>query len=155
MLFKNTEDSEMNNFIGLLVGGLIPAFVFGVGALFQKYSNDIGIGQVNYLFCFSAGICICALIAESLFNSRLFSIRAGLFAAGHGLFFGIGFVCLALGITYYREPISKLVPLVNMSTLVTVIFGLLIFSEYTRLNTGYLLLGSILIVLGGILVSRA
>ncbi len=42
-----------------------------------------------------------------------------------------------------------------MSTLVTVILGLIIFSEYTKLNVFYLLIGAAFIVIGGVLVGRA
>jgi len=155
MLFANTDVTELNGSTGLLVGGLIPAIAFGVGALFQKQSNDIGIGQSNYLLCFSIGAIAMAILAGVLFNENPFSSRAGLFAVGHGLLFGIGFVCLALGLTVYQESVSKLVPLANMSTLVTVILGLIIFSEYTKLDVVYLLGGSSLIILGGVLVSLA
>lgn len=67
----------------------------------------------------------------------------------------VGFSCLAIGLTVSGQPVSRLVPLVNMSTLVTVILGLLVFKEYKELNTVNLLAGSILIVAGGAIVSRA
>ncbi len=145
----------MNTSTGLIIGGLFPAIAFGVGALFQKHSNDIGIGQSNYLLCFSVGTIVAAIFAVMIFSENNFSSRAGLFAVGHGLLFGAGFVCLAIGLTVYQESVSKLVPLANMSTLVTVILGLIIFSEYSKLNVQPLLAGSALILIGGILVSRA
>ena len=111
--------------------------------------------KTNYLLYFSGGLIITAFIAYFMFSENRLSHKAGLFAAGHGIFFGVGFICLAMGLTIYQVPVSKLVPLVNMSTLVTVIFGLIIFSEYTKLNVVYLLIGSALIVIGGILVGRA
>jgi len=145
----------VNFYSGLVIGGLLPALFFGIGAIFQKYSNDIGIGQSNYLASFSLGIVITALIALFIFKENSFSYRAGLFAVGHGFFFGLGFVCLAIGLTTYSIPVAKLVPLANMSTLVAVVLGLIIFSEYSKLNIVYLLSGSGLIILGGVLVSKA
>lgn len=38
----------MNLPLGILIGGLAPAFVFGLGAIFQKQSNEIGVGQGAY-----------------------------------------------------------------------------------------------------------
>lgn len=145
----------MTNSLGILIGGLVPALAFGIGALFQKHSNDIGIGHSSYLLHFSAGVVVTSVFAYFLFQDNRMSAQAGLFAVGHGMLFGIGFVCLAIGLTIYQEPISKLVPLANMSTLVAVVLGLLIFSEHTKLNVTFLLSGAVLIVLGGILVSRA
>ncbi len=145
----------MNNYSGLLIGGLVPAIAFGIGALFQKQSNDIGIGQSYYLIFFSAGLLIAALVAHFILKNNTFSLEATFFASAHGLFFGIGFVCLAIGLSVYQQPISKLVPLVNMSTIVTVLLGLIIFSEYLKVNIVPLISGSILIILGGILVAKA
>lgn len=145
----------MNSSVGILIGGLLPAIAFGIGALFQKHSNDLGISQAYYLVAFSGGILIAATLAAFLFSNDLFSQPAVYSAIAHGLLFGIGFVCLAVGLTIYQQPVSKLVPLANMSTLVTVVLGILIFSEYKSLNTLYLITGAVLVVLGGILVSRA
>ncbi len=145
----------MTNATNLLIGGLVPALAFGVGAIFQKHSNDIGIGQSNYLLYFSGGMLLASLIAYFVFPDNPSSVKAGLFAAGHGVLFGAGFVFLAIGLTIYQEPVSKLVPLANMSTLVAVLLGLVIFGEYAKLNITALLSGSVLIVLGGILVGRA
>ena len=145
----------MNNYLGMIVGGLLPALAFGVGALFQKQSNDIGIGQSHYLLFFCLGILASSLIAYFAFPDNPMSLRAGLFSSAHGLFFGAGFVFLALGLTVFAQPISKLVPLANMSTLVSVLLGLYVFSEYSRLNLAYLVSGALLIVIGGILVAKA
>ena len=145
----------MSSSFGLIVGGIVPAIAFGVGALFQKQGNLIGIGQSGYLLFFAAGILLASLAAYFIFSERSISLEAGLYASAHGLLFGVGFVALAIGLTVYALPISQLVPLANMSTLVSVVLGLLIFSEHTRLNIGYLALGALLIVIGGILVAKA
>ena len=103
----------MNNSVGLLIGGLAPAVAFGVGALFQKQSNDIGIGQTNYLLYFSGGLIIASFIAYFIFSENHLSHKAGIFAIGHGIFFSVGFICHAMGLTIYQIPVSKLVPLVK------------------------------------------
>lgn len=143
------------SYYGLIIGGLIPALAFGIGAILQKYSNDIGISQSYYLVCFSIGIALTSVISAFVFSNNVFSYKAGAFAIGHGFLFGIGFVALAVGLTVFQMPVSKLVPLANMSTLVTVICGLIIFSEYAKLNVVNLFLGALLIIAGGIIVSKA
>lgn len=145
----------MTNVVGLLVGGLLPALVFGIGAIFQKHSNDIGLGHSYYLLYFACGMLLASIAAYLIFPENVASQKAGVFAAGHGALFGIGFVSLAIGLTIYQIPVAKLVPLANMSTLVAVILGLVIFNEHTKVNLFYLLPGSLLIVIGGILVGRA
>jgi uncharacterized membrane protein len=129
--------------------------LFGVGALFQKQSNDIGIGQGYYLVSFAAGILAAALIAAIFLKNYSVTQAAVYPAIAHGLLFGLGFVSLAIGLTVYQEPVSKLVPIVNMSTLVTVVLGLVVFTEHEKLNVAYLLAGALFIAIGGILVSRA
>ena len=145
----------MNTSMGLLLGGVLPAFAFGIGALFQKQGNLVGIGQSGYLVFFALGILVMAAVAFLLFAERGVSLEAGLYATAHGLCFGVGFVALAMGLTVYSLPIAKLVPLANMSTLVSVVLGLWIFAEHTKLNVTYLAVGAMLIVVGGILVARA
>lgn len=145
----------MNNMFGVLIGGIIPAIAFGLGALFQKQSNDIGIGQAIYLIYFGIGLVIISVVVYVIFPRSELSINAGLYAIGHGALFGIGFSCLAIGLTVYSQPISKLVPLVNMSTLVAVVLGLLVFREYDSVNLYYLFSGAIFVTLGGVLVSLA
>ncbi|HOX28038.1 MAG TPA: hypothetical protein PLQ76_02660 [bacterium] len=145
----------MNDIQGILIGGLLPAFLFGIGSIFQKASNKIGIGQGFYLLSFAIGILLGSLIAYVTMKGSASSLHSGAFAFGHGFLFSIGFIFIAIGIVTYNIPISKLVPLVNMSTLVAVILGIVIFKEYSDLNVFKLLAGAILVVIGGVIVSRA
>lgn len=145
----------MNNFVGILIGGLLPALVFGLGAIFQKHSNNLGIEQSIYLACFAIGILLTALVAYAISPSFSGTSKAAMFAIGHGALFGFGFIGLALGFNYYGQPVSRLIPLANMSTVVTVVLGLIVFREHVELNVPILLVGSLLVVIGGVLVSLA
>lgn len=55
----------------------------------------------------------------------------------------------------FNVPISQLVPLYNMNTLVAVVLALIIFAEWRDLHAIKLLSGSALIVLGAILVANS
>ncbi len=145
----------MNNFIGILVGGLLPALVFGLGAILQKHSNNLGIEQGVYLVCFAVGIVLTALLAYLLSPSFSGSSKAMMFSVGHGALFGLGFIGLALGFNHFGQPVARLIPLANMSTLVTVLLGLIVFREHLEMNVPILITGSILVIAGGILVSLA
>jgi len=70
-----------------------------------------------------------------------------------GLAWGAGVVLVAIAINNYKTPLSDLAPLYNMNTLVTVVGALFIFSEWKDVNAMRLVLGSLLIIGGGVLVS--
>jgi len=70
-----------------------------------------------------------------------------------GIAWGAGVLLVALAINNYKAPLSVLAPLYNMNTLVTVLGALFIFSEWKDVNVIKLIIGSILIVGGGVLVS--
>lgn len=72
-----------------------------------------------------------------------------------GFLGGIGSVLVSIGIVKYSAPLGKLVPLFNMNTLVTVLLALWLFAEWKEVQVPRLLIGSILIVVGGILVARS
>jgi hypothetical protein len=62
---------------------------------------------------------------------------------------------VAFTLTRYSTPISKLVPLYNMNTLVAVCIGLVAFAEWKDVQVPQLIAGSVLVVLGGTLVANA
>jgi uncharacterized membrane protein len=72
-----------------------------------------------------------------------------------GLTWGIASGLVAYSLLNFSVPISQLVPLYNMNTLVAVLLALLIFSEWRDLNTIKLISGSVLIVIGAIFVANA
>jgi uncharacterized membrane protein len=70
-----------------------------------------------------------------------------LFAVGAGL--------ISTAIIQYDASISQLSPLYNMNILVAVTLGLLVFSEWVDVSTPRLLIGTVVILFGGYLVSGA
>jgi transporter family protein len=145
----------MEGIKGIIIGGLLPAMLFGAGSILQKAGNRIGIAQSHYLFSFATGIIAAGVVSFFVMKSGPISFKAGAFAAGHGFLFGAGFVLMGVGIVVFNMPISKIVPLVNMSALVAVALGLVVFKEYASVNAFNLLAGAVLIVAGGILVGKA
>jgi len=55
----------------------------------------------------------------------------------------------------HDAPISIIVPLFNMNSLVSVLLGLWIFAEWRDVNTVKLLAGTVLITAGGTLVATS
>ena len=68
---------------------------------------------------------------------------------------GIGAGLVALAVVRFAAPISKLAPLYNTNTLVTVLLGLWLYAEWQEVNTAKLLLGSALVVTGTVLVGQS
>ena len=139
----------------LLIGGFLPAFIYGGSAIFQKLSTNVGISISTYLVAVGIGVVVAGLGFHFFGNSVPFSIKASSYAGLFGLTWGIASGLVAYSLLHFDIPISQLVPLYNMNTLIAVLLALLIFSEWKDLNTIKLLAGSALIVMGAIFVANA
>ena len=139
----------------MLLGGFLPALIYGGSAIFQKISTSLGISLSAYLVATGIGVAIVGIGFYVFDNSFAFSIKSGLYACAFGLTWGIATGLVAYTLLNFEVPISQLVPLYNMNTLVAVILALIVFSEWKDLNTIKLLSGSALIVAGAILVANS
>lgn len=139
--------------LGLLIGGLIPAFLFGFAGICQKLSSQQGLSSGLYVTFAGLGVLLTGLTLMSLQGMPEFNLKSIWPALSMGVAWALGILLVVYAITHYNAPLSKLAPLYNMNTLVTVIGALIIFSEWKDANVIKLLLGSVLIVGGGILVS--
>ncbi|MFK7814996.1 MAG: hypothetical protein AB8B92_01550 [Gammaproteobacteria bacterium] len=139
----------------LLIGGFLPALIYGGSAIFQKLSTSIGISISMYLIAAGIGVMIAGVVFYFFDNSSAFSFKASAYAGIFGLTWGIASGLVAYSLLNFNVPISQLVPLYNMNTLVAVVLALLIFSEWKDLHTVKLISGSILIVVGAIFVANA
>ncbi|HPI76926.1 MAG TPA: hypothetical protein PLK80_09340 [bacterium] len=145
----------MEGIKGVIIGGLLPALLFGIGSIFQKAGYKTGIAQSYYLISFASGIIAAGVVSFFVLKNSPFSYKAAAFAIGHGLFFGAGFVMIGAGLAVFNMPISKIVPLVNLSSLVVVALSFVVFKEYCEVNVFNLLAGAVLIVAGGMLVGKS
>lgn len=141
--------------IGLIVGGLLPAIFYGLSAVFAKASNSAGIGLGYYILTMGAAAVMTGFVCLVTVSDRTFSLAAGRDAFLAGATWAIGSVLVAIALARFKAPIAQLVPLYNMNTLVGVLLGLWIFAEWQGLNVPYLLIGSVLIIIGGTLVAWA
>ena len=139
----------------LLIGGFLPALIYGGSALFQKLSTNLGISISAYLVVVGLGVSIAGLGFYFFDNTVSFTVKASGYAGIFGITWGIATGLVAYSLLHFNVPISQLVPLYNMNTLVAVLLALVIFSEWQELNVIKLLLGTVLIVVGAILVANA
>ena len=140
---------------GMIIGGVAPAVLFGLSGVFAKSSTQAGIGLPFYL-----GIVgLAAIVVGAMFHlyepDTTVSSQSALYASLVGSTWALGAGLAALGLMKFQVPVSKLVPLYNMNTLIAVLLGLWVFSEWKAISIPQLLLGSVFIVVGGVLVSRA
>jgi uncharacterized membrane protein len=139
---------------GLLVGGLVPALGYAVFAVGTKLAAQSGLGAGPLLVLVGAG---CLAVGAVFW--KLLPAGMDLPSAGWGLLAGVawaagsGFVSLAL--SRWGTPISKLNPIYNTNTLLTVLFGLVVFGEWRQVHPVQLVAGALLILAGSLLVSAA
>lgn len=141
--------------IGIIIGGVLPAVIFGIGSLFSKASTNVGINIGWYIVCTGIAVMLVGVVFLLIHPGSPPSVRAGLYAAGLGVCWGIGTGLVAIGLSKYRLPISTLTPLFNANTIVTVLLALLIFSEWKGISVWKLLVGVVMTVAGGIIVAGA
>jgi len=139
--------------LGIILGGIIPAVLFGIAGICQKLSNQHGISTGAYVLSVGIGVVIVGASLCFYNTQQQFNLKSILPALFMGLSWGIGVVLVALAINHYKTALSKLAPLYNMNTLVTVVGALIVFSEWKDVNALRLLMGAILIIGGGVLVS--
>jgi uncharacterized membrane protein len=139
----------------LLLGGLMPALIYGCSAIFQKMSINSGISLSAYLVATGVGIIIVGAGYYFFDGSFTYNAKSGIYAIIFGLAWGVASGLVAYTLLHFDVALSQLVPLYNMNTLVAVLLALIIFSEWRDLHTIKLIAGTLLISVGAILVANA
>ena len=146
-----------SNTLGLLIGGLAPALLFGVFAILTKASTQHNLGSSFYIIIVGISCIILGLGSIPFFSENLGKIspQGIMFAGLGGLAWALGMFLVNVAIARFNTPISLLAPIYNMNTLVSIVLGLWIFAEWRNVSMPKLMLGSFLITLGGVILSRA
>lgn len=140
---------------GILIGGLVPALLYGFAGILQKAAQRTGAGIGPYLICIGLSVVGVGAAATAATGVRAISGRGVGLSFGMGLAWGLGTWAVALGLSRYAMPVAKLAPLYNANTVVVVLLGLLLFAEYRDVSLPRLLLGVLLVVVGATVVARA
>lgn len=140
-------------FMGILLGGLIPAVFFGISGVLQKSSNQEGISTGFYLMCIGASVFMVGVALQIFQPQRLYSLRSISYALLLGFFWGTATGLIGIALSRYGISISKLVPLYNMNTIVAVCLGLIIYKEWAQVDMIKLSIGAVLVVIGGTLTA--
>lgn len=140
---------------GLLVGGLLPALFYGVSNIFAKTSSNAGMSVGGHLFFIGIAVSVMGVLFNLVFPGNIPSVAVAVSSSMQGVLWALGTGCVVLGLLKYQAPLAKLVPLFNMNTLVTAGLALVIFAEWRDADPIRLVVGAVLIVVGGVLVSVA
>jgi uncharacterized membrane protein len=141
--------------LGLLIGGLLPALLFGVAGAFSKTSGIAGMPVGPHMMFVGLAVTAVGGLFQLGLPGAIPSSWAIASSSLLGFFWATGMGLVLLGLARYQAPLSQLVPLYNMNTLVTVAIALVLFGEWKDANGIQLLVGAGLIIAGGVLVSRA
>ncbi|MBX4937232.1 hypothetical protein [Rhizobium binae] len=142
----------MNSLWPIIVGGVLPAIFWGITAIFQKQSAT-ATGSAVYLIAFGTACAFTGLIAALVWRPAPWSIEGLGFAATAGACFAFGTGLISFALFAYGVPVSKLAPSCNVR--VTLAIGALYLGEASEINTVKLAAGTLLILLGALLVSSA
>lgn len=141
--------------LGLLIGGLIPAFLFGISGFVQKISTNQNITIGAHLVTIGVGVITVGLIVCLINNGEVYTIKKVIPSFIIGAAWGAGMFLVTFALMKYNASLSALAPLYNMNTLITVVVALILFSEWKEANLYKLLAGSLLITIGGVLVASS
>ncbi len=144
-------------FLGMLIGGIIPALFYGIFAITMKAGAQYKISTSSYLMIlgiviFITGIAIKPFLITSDTKESLPGIG---FSILSGLLWALGTALVNYSIAKFNTPIAVLTPLYNMNTLVAVLGGMIIFAEWKTVESFPVFIGTMLVVCGGILLSKS
>jgi uncharacterized membrane protein len=141
--------------LAILIGGLLPAILFGMSGVLQKTASRTGIGPGPFIL-------ITGLVAAAIGGAITLAQRdssatwsGAAQTAGFAAIWCVSNVAVVIALGRYEGRVSVIVPLYNMSTLVAVTLGLVLRGESQGVNVWRLLAGAILIVAGGALAGTA
>jgi drug/metabolite transporter (DMT)-like permease len=148
--------TDMNlNYMGIIIGGFLPAIIFGIGGIFLKASARQGI-SLNHLILFAgAGAIFLAFLLLVLIKEKSISAGSATMAFCVGLSWASATALMSIAMVKFETPISIIGPLTAIASLITALLAMWIFSEWKEVLIARLLMGATLIVIGVMLVSTS
>jgi uncharacterized membrane protein len=142
--------------LALLVGGVVPACLWGVAAIFQKMSTQHGLAPGPFLIAFGAMIIIAGVVLAIVQRSPTALAWMGLrYALAAGAFYAVATGLISFALLRYGAPISKLAPVLGCNVLITVLLGAFFLGEVESLNVWKLIGGTMAVLAGLTLVTTA
>ena len=139
----------------IVIGGLIPAFAFGIAAIFQKGAVLAGMGPGSYLVFMGLAMSGSGLVLRQALSEAGWGVAGLPPILVAGVLFAIASGAIAFAMQRLAAPISLIAPITVISTLVTVVLGIVVFREYQGAAALKLLGGALLVVAGAALVATS
>ncbi|MGD1902689.1 MAG: hypothetical protein ACFB9N_10670 [Geitlerinemataceae cyanobacterium] len=150
-LFEQLSDRTL----ATIVGGLLPAIFYGASSVFAKASANAGMSAGGHLIFTGIAVCVVGVVLSVVMPNGGASPSAISASLMFGTLWALGSGAMVVALFRYNAVLAKLAPLYNSNTLLAVFLGLVVFSEWQQVDLIKLTLGTIAIVIGGILVSLA
>lgn len=141
--------------LGLLVGGVLPAFLFAIDGVSSKAAARAGISWAPFIVITGLTIAAVGALAWPLDADRRFSAAGAGFGVLKGLVWAVGSVAVVFALDRLHAPLAKLAPIYNTNALIAAALGLAVFGEHAGLSVGRALGGGLLVVVGAALVATA
>lgn len=140
----------------VLIGGLLPAFSFGLSAIFQKGAIAAGMGAGTSLVFTGLVMALTGLALRPVLGETGWGGWGAIaLALGGAALFAVASGAINLALVRFAAPISLIAPVTVISSLVTVIAGFVVFREYEGVRAWQLLGGALLVVGGAALVATS
>jgi uncharacterized membrane protein len=142
--------------VALMLGGVLPAVMFGFSNVFTKASNSGGMSTSAYVTVVGVAVTLVGIISGFTAKETLMANPKSIFfALCVGITWALGQLMIALALQKFAVPLSIIAPIYNSNTLVAVFIALIVFSEWSQVSMGYLCAGAFLTTVGSILVARS
>lgn len=141
--------------LALWLGGALPAVMLGVSGLLQKLSATAGISPGVFLVATGAMTALTGLVFMLVQRDAAFDARGLAYACLYGLVWSTALACISIALRRFGGQLSQLAALYNMNTLVAVLLGLVLLSEWRTVSLPRITAAAVLIVLGGVLAAKS
>lgn len=141
--------------LALWLGGALPAVMLGVSGLLQKLSATAGISAGMFLVATGAMTALTGLVFVLVERDAGFDARSLTYACLYGLVWSTALACISIALRRFGGQLSQLAALYNMNTLVAVLLGLVLLSEWRSVSPTRITAAAVLIVLGGVLAAKS
>lgn len=140
---------------GNIIGGIIPAFVFGGYGAMQKQCVRAGLGIEVFFIVLGTTVACSGLAIRFCVGGGFLTLKGVFFTVGFASFWSLATGMILLSVGRYGASIGQLAPLYNSSTLVTVLLSLWLLAEWREVSAFPLLLGAGVVVAGAVVVTFA
>ncbi len=143
--------------LGIIIGGLLPSLLYGFSTITMKAGAKYNISTSSYMMIIGVVIFLVGLISTQIIESQESSLNTSAIALTiiSGILWALGTTLVNYSIVNFNTPIAILTPLYNTNTLVAVLGGMILFAEWKIVSAAPVLIGTTLVVLGGIFLSKA